>query len=59
MTTDELLALGVLGTHHFGHNPQDANDVIGVASNKTFETGTLYLNNMIRTMPFPEPLPLL
>jgi hypothetical protein len=52
MTTDELLALGVWGSHHFGPDPQDANDVVGVASNKTFTTGTLYLQNMIRTMPF-------
>ena len=51
-TTDELLDLGVWDNQHFGLNPQDANDVLGVANNKFCETGTLYLNNMIRTMLF-------
>ena len=52
MTTDELLALGVWGSANFGTNPQDANDVLGVSNNKTFSTGTLYLHDMVRTMPF-------
>ena len=51
-TRSQLLSAGAWGGVNFGQNPQDACDVIGLASNATITPLTMQLNNMVMLIPF-------
>ena len=51
-TRTALLTAGQWGGRNFGHNPQDANDVIGLSKDATTSSDSIEFNHMVQLMQF-------